>query len=531
MSYQALYRKFRPDNFEDVKGQEHIVTTLKNQIKSDHIGHAYLFCGTRGTGKTTVAKVFAKAVNCENPSEKGPCGECEMCKSIAAGTSMNVVEMDAASNNKVDDIRQVIEEVQYSPAQGKYKVYIIDEVHMLTTSAFNALLKTLEEPPSYLIFILATTEVHKIPMTILSRCQRYDFKRITVDTIAARLRELLDKEGIEAEDKALTYIAKLADGALRDGLSLLEQCISFYFGEVLTYENVLKVLGAVDNEVYAAFTKVLAAGDVAGVMSIIDEIVAEGKDLGRFCDELIWYMRNILLTKSTEHPENIIDMSEENLNTLIETGKSLETEMVFRYIRVLSEVENQMKYAAQKRVLFEVAVIKLCKPEMEKDYESVVNRIHNIEEQLKQGVMVQGNVPASGAVSGQQMWETAGSQPAIPEKKVLESAVPQEVKALAANWHQVLNHLDPVSKSMLNHVALTVDDKGALVIAFSEDTAYSYYNNDESRRELISNAASAVTGKSVRIEYKYVADRREYDALPELRGMFGDSDIVIETMD
>ena len=211
MSYQALYRKFRPDNFEEVKGQDHIVTTLKNQIRSDHVGHAYLFCGTRGTGKTTVAKIFARAVNCENPGEKGPCGECEMCQTIGAGNSMNVVEMDAASNNKVDDIRQVIEEVQYSPAQGKYKVYIIDEVHMLTTSAFNALLKTLEEPPSYLIFILATTEVHKIPMTILSRCQRYDFKRISVETIAARLRELLDQEGIAAEERALTYIANLAD--------------------------------------------------------------------------------------------------------------------------------------------------------------------------------------------------------------------------------------------------------------------------------------------------------------------------------
>lgn len=527
MSYQALYRKFRPDNFEDVKGQDHIVTTLKNQIQSGHIGHAYLFCGTRGTGKTSVAKVFAKAVNCENPGENGPCGECEMCRSIAAGTSMNVVEMDAASNNKVDDIRQVIEEVQYSPARGKYKVYIIDEVHMLTTSAFNALLKTLEEPPSYLIFILATTEVHKIPMTILSRCQRYDFKRISVETIAARLRELLDKEGIEAEDRALTYIAKLADGALRDGLSLLEQCISFYFGEVLTYEKVLKVLGAVDNEVYAAFTKVLAAGDVAGIMGILDKIISEGKDLGRFCDELIWYMRNILIVKSTEHPENIIDMSEENLNALIETGGSLELEMVFRYIRVLSEVENQMKYAAQKRVLFEVALIKLCKPEMEKDYESVVNRIHNIEQQLKNGVVV----PEGGAVPG--LAQTSGIQEQAQPKpqKVLESAVPQEVKSLAGNWQQVLNQLDPVSKNMLNHVTLTVDDSGTLVIAFSEDTTYSYFTGDESRKDLVSEAASQVIGKSVKIEYKYIADRREYDALPELRGMFGDSDIVIETME
>lgn len=526
MSYQALYRKFRPDDFGEVKGQEHIVTTLTNQIKSDHIGHAYLFCGTRGTGKTTVAKVFAKAVNCEHPGENGPCGQCEMCRSIADGTSMNVVEMDAASNNKVDDIRQVIEEVQYSPAQGKYKVYIIDEVHMLTTSAFNALLKTLEEPPPYLIFILATTEVHKIPLTILSRCQRYDFRRISVNTIAARLRELLDQEGIQAEDKALAYIAKLADGAMRDGLSLLEQCISFYFGEVLTYEKVLKVLGAVDNDVYASFMEVLAKSDVAAMMQVIDEILSKGKDLGRFCDELIWYLRNILVAKNTEHPENIIDMSQENLTVLVETAKKLELEMVFRYIRVLSEVENQMKYASQKRVLFEVALIRLCRPEMEQDHESVINRLHNIEEQIRKGVAVPD--VSSGQTSESPLLPEKES---VPEKRIRESAVPDEVKALAANWQQVLNHLDPVSRNMVNHVTLTVDDAGTLLVAFSEDTSYSYFAGEEEHKKILGQALSEVAGKYVNMELKYMADRREYDALPELRGLFGDSDIQIETME
>lgn len=519
MSYQALYRKFRPDNFEDVKGQDHIVTTLKNQIKSDHIGHAYLFCGTRGTGKTTVAKIFAKAVNCENPGEKGPCGECAMCRSIAEGSSMNVIEMDAASNNKVDDIRQVIEEVQYSPANGKYKVYIIDEVHMLTTSAFNALLKTLEEPPSYLIFILATTEVHKIPLTILSRCQRYDFKRISVQTIADRLKELLDKEGIEAEEKALLYIAKLADGALRDGLSLLEQCISFYFGEKLTYEKVLKVLGAVDTEVYADFVKILANDDVAGMISMLDEVIAAGKDLTRFCDELIWYLRNLLMAKTTEHPEKIVDMSEENCRTLIEVSKLLETEMIFRYIRVLSDVENQMKYASQKRVLFEIALLKLGKPEMEKDYDSLVNRVHNLEHQLEKGVIVQASPTPAGTPEEVEK----------PVPKLRASAVPQEVKQLVGNWQQVLNQLDPVSKAMLDMVTLTVNDNGNLVIAFSKQTGYSYFALQEENRKAVSDAAAEVLDKTVTIEYKYVESKREFDALPELRGMFGESDIVIET--
>ena len=235
MSYTALYRKFRPDSFQDVKGQDAIVRTLKNQIRAQRIGHAYLFCGTRGTGKTTVAKILAKAVNCEHPIDGNPCNECETCKAIAAGNSMNVIEIDAASNNGVDNIREIREEVAYSPTSGKYKVYIIDEVHMLSIGAFNALLKTLEEPPSYVIFILATTEAHKIPITILSRCQRYDFKRIARTTIVDRLRELMDEEQVEVEDKALRYIAKKGDGSMRDALSLLDQCIAFYLGEKLTY--------------------------------------------------------------------------------------------------------------------------------------------------------------------------------------------------------------------------------------------------------------------------------------------------------
>lgn len=223
MSYTALYRKFRPVSFEDVKGQDHIVTTLKNQLKAGRIGHAYLFCGTRGTGKTTVAKILARAVNCEHPKDGSPCNECDTCKGILSGTSTNVIEIDAASNNGVDNIREIREEVSYRPTQGKYKVYIIDEVHMLSTGAFNALLKTLEEPPEYVIFILATTEVNKIPVTILSRCQRYNFHRISIDTISARVKELLDKEGVQAEDRAIRYIAKAADGSMRDALSLTDQ--------------------------------------------------------------------------------------------------------------------------------------------------------------------------------------------------------------------------------------------------------------------------------------------------------------------
>ena len=310
MSYTALYRKWRPVSFGDVKGQDPIVKTLKNQITSGRIGHAYLFCGTRGTGKTSIAKIFARAVNCEHPVDGSPCNECETCRHIMEGSSLNVVEIDAASNNGVENIREIREQVQYPPTEGTYRVYIIDEVHMLSIGAFNALLKTLEEPPSYVIFILATTEVHKIPITILSRCQRYDFKRISLDTIADRLRELTEAEHIGVEERALRYVAKAADGSMRDALSLLDQCAAFHFGETLTYDNVLEVLGAVDNSVFSELFRAAVEGRTEGlylqnrgdyhpgerafpVCKRLCLVSAESSDcaVGRRCGEYAGYVR------------------------------------------------------------------------------------------------------------------------------------------------------------------------------------------------------------------------------------------------
>ena len=374
MSYMALYRKFRPQEFADVKGQEHIVTTLKNQIKADRIGHAYLFCGTRGTGKTTIAKIFAKAVNCEHPVDGSPCGECASCKAIAAGSSMNVIEIDAASNNGVDNIREIREEVAYRPTEGKYKVYIIDEVHMLSIGAFNALLKTLEEPPSYVIFILATTEAHKIPITILSRCQRYDFRRISIETISDRLMELMEKENVEVEERAIRYIAKAADGSMRDALSLLDQCIAFYLGQKLTYDHVLEVLGAVDTEVFSKLLRKVLAEDVAGAISQLEELVIEGRDLGQFVNDFTWYLRNLLLLKGSDDMEEVLDMSSENMALLKEEARLVEADVLMRYIRIFSELSNQVKYSSQKRILIEIAIIKLCKPAMETNMDSITDR-------------------------------------------------------------------------------------------------------------------------------------------------------------
>ena len=313
MSYTALYRKFRPREFKDVKGQDAIVTTLKNQIEADRIGHAYLFCGTRGTGKTTVAKIFAKAVNCESPMGGSPCGTCASCRAVAAGVSMNVIEIDAASNNGVENIRRIREEVTYRPAEGKYKVYIIDEAHMITVGAFNALLKTLEEPPPYVIFILATTEAHKIPVTILSRCQRYDFKRISVDTICERLTELLEKEQVSAEERAVRYIARAADGALRDALSLLDQCMAFYLGQTLTYERVLHVLGAADTETFSRLLRSTVAQDAASAIDVVEELIVNGRELSQFTVDFTWYLRNLLLVKSLGEMPNSLDMSSESM--------------------------------------------------------------------------------------------------------------------------------------------------------------------------------------------------------------------------
>ena len=366
--YRALYRKWRPQRFADVVGQTAIVTALQNQISAGRIGHAYLFTGTRGTGKTTVAKIFAKTVNCEHPTEDGPCGECRICKAIAAGASMNVIEIDAASNNGVDNIRQIREEVEYRPTEGKYKVYIIDEVHMLSIGAFNALLKTLEEPPAYVIFILATTEAHKIPITILSRCQRYDFRRISIDTITARLRELMDAEQVTVEDRALRYIAKAGDGSMRDALSLLDQCIAFYLGQELTYDKVLDTLGAVDTEIFSRLLRQILDKNITGAIQTVETLVIEGRELGQFVTDFTWYLRNLMLVQSSDDMEDVLDISSENLALLKEEASMVDADILMRYIRIFSELGSQIKYASQKRILIEIAIIKLCKPEMEKDF-------------------------------------------------------------------------------------------------------------------------------------------------------------------
>ena len=502
MGYTALYRKFRPTTFEDVKGQDAIVKTLKNQIETGRIGHAYLFCGTRGTGKTTVAKIFARAVNCEHTKEGSPCGECDTCRSIAEGRAMNVIEIDAASNNGVENIREIREEVSYRPTEGKYKVYIIDEVHMLSTGAFNALLKTLEEPPEYVIFILATTEVHKIPVTILSRCQRYDFKRISMDVISDRLRELIDIEGMDAEDKAIRYIAKMADGAMRDALSLLDQCTAFYIGEKLTYENALEVLGAVDTDVFGQLFSSLADRDVKSVIKTIDELVMQGRDISQLTADFTWYLRNLLLVKTSDDMEEVLDVSKETLDRMQEEAKKIEVEELIRFLRVFSELGNQIKFASQKRVILEVACIKLCRPQMEKNQDALLGRIRALEEKLENGVM---------AAAPEMAVSAPAQKVAEPKKKVeLPKAISEEVKLVAKDFRSISKDASAMIRNMLKLARLSVDNQGRLMIVMPDEMSAQCIDAPEHRQEILALIEER-TGKTMDIVVTSVEDGQRFE--------------------
>ena len=503
MAYQALYRKFRPNTFDEVKGQEHIVTTLKNQINSDRIGHAYLFCGTRGTGKTSVAKIFARAVNCEKPVDGSPCMECETCLASEGGSAPNIIEMDAASNNGVDDVRQIIEEIQYSPTVGKYTVYIIDEVHMLSGPAFNALLKTLEEPPAYVIFILATTEPHKIPVTILSRCQRYDFKRISIGTIVDRLKELVNKENVSVDDKALNYIAKVADGSMRDALSLLDQCIAFYADQELTYENVLEVLGAVDGEVFSRLVRCIIQGDVASSMKILDEVVMQGRELGQFVNDFIWYLRNLMLVQGSENAMEVVDAPLERIEALKQESEMIDTESIMRYIRVLSEVSAQIKYSDQKRVLLEIALIKLNTPAMENDYESIVNRISVLENKIESGNIKVEAAPVrtEAPVVNESAPKTSEvKEEPVVEKPQMEKAVPEDVQYVADNWNMILNHMSPLEKAKFKRTSLAVKGEDTLLIVFEADDIMFKDCNTIEMMEMINSIIGEQIEKDVQVE-------------------------------
>ena len=360
MSYLALYRKYRPSSFDEIAGQQAVVTALRNQVRYGQVGHAYLFCGSRGTGKTSVARVFAKAVNCLNPRDGSPCNECELCREAQSG--FNLIEIDAASNNGVDSIRELRDEVVYTPVKGRYKVYIIDEAHMLSAQAFNALLKTLEEPPEHVIFILATTEPHKIMPTILSRCQRYDFKRLSVEEMTERLRYVAAQENIAAEEEAITCIASSSDGGMRDALSLLDQCHAYYINETITLPRVLEVLGAVDNEILGRMTEALSKGDAAGLLQGVEEIYRQGRDPQQFVTAWCGYLRGVLIYRVLgKEAEGYLTESPGVRRLMAEQARELSQEELTFYIQEFSRLSNQLKFALQKRIILETGLLSLSR--------------------------------------------------------------------------------------------------------------------------------------------------------------------------
>lgn len=537
MSYTALYRKWRPTSFEEVRGQDHIVKTLKNQINSGRIGHAYLFCGTRGTGKTSIAKIFARAVNCEHPVDGSPCGECSMCRQIAEGASLNVVEIDAASNNGVENIRDIREQVQYPPTDGRYRVYIIDEVHMLSIGAFNALLKTLEEPPSYVIFILATTEVHKIPITILSRCQRYDFKRISIDTIAGRLAELTQAEQIDVDDRALRYVARAADGSMRDALSLLDQCVAFHFGEKLTYDNVLEVLGAVDNRVFSKLFQAVLASDTKACIREIEEMIIQGRDLSQLVNDFVWYMRNLLIAKTTDEPGDMLDMSEENLAVLKEEAAGVDTETLMRYIRIFSELSGQLRYASQKRILVEIAFIKLTTPSMEQNLDSILQRITLLEQKMQEMPDNLQKLASLAPAAGQ----AASSKTAVvetpPEPKTvsLPPAQYEDLMLMRKEWGRIASLSQLVGSIRLSLPKTSVEPagEGCLCIVCTDENTFGIINREpELKRlqEVVQEKYKKTLQFKVRLESSAVPQRTVYVSDEDLKNAIH-TDVIVEEDD
>lgn len=499
MAYTALYRKFRPLTFNEMVGQEAITRTLKNQIMAGRVGHAYLFSGGRGTGKTSSAKILARAINCLHPKDGEPCNECEICKGILAGSLTDVVEMDAASNNSVEDIRSIREEVNFLPTLAKYRVYIIDEVHMLSTGAFNALLKTLEEPPEHVKFILATTEPQKLPATILSRCQRFDFKRIPNHDIIKRLDIICKQSNIEITEEAMQMIAVLSEGAMRDAISILERCVQDGENEI-TEDKIKELVGIPKLTYIYGLTKAILEYNVEQAIGSMNDVLEEGKDLNHFLWETIKYLKDLLLLKTGAE---IVLYSEQEKQQMKELAEKASKERLLKLIYALSDLDNSMKWSSQKNILFQVGIMKACSRQENEGIEEIEQRLNKIEEMLKQGITIpkmpqQNNIPP------------AKLAPSEPEKKKAET-VKTQVAVEAGNyvpyWQTVINQLRENGKVMLytnliNSKAKEINDM-TIGIEFGNGlTAFgkTVLEKPENKQELI-RLISIQAGKEMQIKY------------------------------
>lgn len=524
MSYTALYRKWRPLVFEDVVEQTHVVKTIKNTVKSQRVAHAYLFCGTRGTGKTTMAKIFARAINCLNPKDGDPCNKCEICKGILSDSILDVVEIDAASNNSVDNIREIRDEVVYAPSQAKYKVYIIDEVHMLSAGAFNALLKTLEEPPVHVIFILATTDPHKLPATILSRCQRFDFKKITPASIAKRIQLVADANEIQLENEAALLIAKLADGAMRDALSVLDQCIAVG-DKSITYQNVLDVIGIVGDDFISEIVDNIKDNNIEGLVTGVEKLSSNGRDILRFASDLVMYFRNLLVCKLSKNPGDILEVSKQYVEKMMVQSEVFSKERIIGIIKELSSFEPQLKYALNQRVFLEVMLISISTGSygQSSDNSALLDRVSDLENAIKSGTPVYKSTSPSPSIEPEYRetlkYNAGTTQDNVPTFKT--NSVTQEIKVVDSKktdnkkvgshtqlevWPKVLAELKASGRMMLvtylaSTRAIAADDSTILVVFPPEVASLKNNISKPEYIEVLENALIQQLSKKVRVKF------------------------------
>ena len=526
MSYLALYRKYRPTGFDGIIGQEHIVKTLVNQIETGRLGHAYLFTGTRGTGKTSTAKIFAKAINCEHPINGSPCGKCAACKALSDPSNIDVIEIDAASNNGVNEIRELRDNVQFPPVTCKYKVYIIDEVHMLTGAAFNALLKTLEEPPRHAVFILATTEAHKLPATILSRCMRFDFRLVSTERIAELIAKIYDEQGKKYEKEAIFAIARAGEGSIRDALSIADTALS-YGDKELTYDDVNEILGSTNSELITLFCERLLAGDSGEALRITESLASLGKRMGVLTKDLTVILRDLLIIKTCKTANALLGLPENRFNQLKSMAAGVSEARIIRMLEIFAETENALRYTTHPRVVFETAAVKAARPETDYDIDAILARVKALEDKVKDGVTLYDKGVKSQAANFAPLKSEKAENIEQPVAKTqLDKITADELKG------RLLSNLRKLGSEMLwnamQKIGVQISD-GGVVLVPSNAEDYALLNIETNRRK-IEEGLSGVEYSSLTVkeptEEKRLSDID--DATERLKKIFGEDIVIVK---